>query len=275
ISQKSSNPRRLWWCPTGPFAFLPIHAAGIYGADGTNCVSDYVVSSYTPTITALLNPPSEALSSFKMTAVVQVDAPGCSPLPGAQREMEKIVARVPNQWLTALADNVTTNSALNQLRESSIMHFACHGIQDLKQPLDSGLILTDGRLKVAEIMCRPENDNTVDARKLMSLAFLSACQTAKGDGTIPDEALHLTASLLFAGFRGVVATMWTMDDLDGPKIADTFYEHLFKNCDPNSSPPVLPDLTRAAEALHLAVAKLREEPGIPFSRWVPFVHYGL
>jgi hypothetical protein len=67
----------------------------------------------------------------------------------------------------------------------------------------------------------------------------------------------------------------TMDDRDGPKIADTFYKHLFKNCDPNSNPPVLPDLKQAAKALHLAVAKLRGEPNMPFRRWVPFVHYGL
>ncbi|KAJ6523971.1 hypothetical protein B0H19DRAFT_972472 [Mycena capillaripes] len=66
-----------------------------------------------------------------------------------------------------------------------------------------------------------------------------------------------------------------MNDLDGPKIADKFYEYLFKNCDPNANPPILPDLTQAAKALHFAVAKLREEPKIPFRRWVPFVHYGL
>jgi len=66
-----------------------------------------------------------------------------------------------------------------------------------------------------------------------------------------------------------------MDDRDGPKIAATFYEHLFKSSDPNSSPPILPDLTGAAKALQIAVAKLREEPGMTFARWVPFVHYGL
>jgi CHAT domain-containing protein len=44
--------------------------------------------------------------------------------------------------------------------------------------------------------------------KPMSLAFLSACQTAMGDETTPDEMMHLAAALLFAGFRSVVATMW-------------------------------------------------------------------
>ncbi|KAJ7214465.1 hypothetical protein GGX14DRAFT_308484, partial [Mycena pura] len=97
----------------------------------------------------------------------------------------------------------------------------CHGIQDPKNPLDSGLMLSDGRLKVL---------NSNHARKPISFAFLSACETAKGDGSTPDEARHLAATLflLFARFRGVVGTTWTMNDEDGPKITDPFYEYLFK-----------------------------------------------
>jgi CHAT domain-containing protein len=44
--------------------------------------------------------------------------------------------------------------------------------------------------------------------KNMGLAFLSACETARGDEKIPDEALHLAATPLSAGYRSVVATMW-------------------------------------------------------------------
>jgi hypothetical protein len=66
-----------------------------------------------------------------------------------------------------------------------------------------------------------------------------------------------------------------MADSDGPKIADKFYEHLFKNCDATSQPPVLPDLKKAAEALHVSVAELRKQLNVTFMRWVPFVHYGL
>jgi hypothetical protein len=51
-----------------------------------------------------------------------------------------------------------------------------------------------------------------------------------------------------------------MHDQDGPKITDIFYQHLFKNCDPYSNPPVLPDLTGAAEALHLAVEGSTRNP---------------
>ncbi|KAJ6629733.1 CHAT domain-containing protein, partial [Mycena sp. CBHHK59/15] len=241
-----------------------------------DCISDYVVSSYTPTLTALLEPPTATANHFKMTTVIEPDAPNCSHLPGAQAELKEIQKTVPGKWLTSLGDTTSSTvvTALHHLRQSSVVHFACHGVQDLGNPLNSGLVLSDGRLKVSELMRRPDDSDTQFANS-MSLAFLSACETAKGDKKVPDEAMHLAATLLFAGFRGVVATMWSMDDRDGPKIASAFYEHLFKNCDATSNPPVLPDLTRAAEALHVAVAKLREEPDVPFMRWVPFVHYGL
>ncbi|KAJ7438299.1 CHAT domain-containing protein [Mycena galericulata] len=265
--QKSENPPRLWWCLTGPFSFVPVHAAGVYDSGGTDCVSDYVISSYTPTLTALLDPPADIPTSFKMTAVTEPHAPGCSALPGTKMELDKIKSRVPSQWLTSL-NSTTRDIVMDHLQNSSVVHFACHGTQDSENPLNSGLILSDGRLDVSRIM-RAAVSNV--PKNSMKLAFLSACETAKGDAETPDEAMHLAATLLFAGFSGVVATLWRMDDQDGPKIADTFYEYLFKDCSPDS----LPDLSKAAKALHLAVTKLSKEPGMTFQRWVPFVHYGL
>jgi hypothetical protein len=66
-------------------------------------------------------------------------------------------------------------------------------------------------------------------------------------------------------------------DVDGPEMADTFYENLFRGkedstvTDPN---PLYPDTMEAARALHIAVGKLRGN-GVPFMRWVPFIHYGV
>ncbi|KAJ7513304.1 hypothetical protein B0H11DRAFT_1698500 [Mycena galericulata] len=85
--------------------------------------------------------------------------------------------------------------------------------------------------------------------------------------------MHLSATFLFAGFRSVVVTMWTMRDPDGHEVAEAFYGHLFRNTDPSSNLPVFPDLNESAEALHLAVKKLKTH--VPFAHWVPFVHYGL
>jgi hypothetical protein len=70
-----------------------------------------------------------------------------------------------------------------------------------------------------------------------------------------------------------IATYRTMQDSDGPEVTEMFYGHLFRNANPTSDPPVFPDLTQAAESLHLAVKKLKTH--VSFARWVPFVHYGL
>ncbi|KAJ6487336.1 hypothetical protein DFH09DRAFT_864200, partial [Mycena vulgaris] len=61
-------------------------------------------------------------------------------------------------------------------------------------------------------------------------------------------------------------------DADGLKAVEAFYEHLFESC--NADSPILPDPTRAAVALHVAILKLRADPTVSVRRWVPFVHSG-
>ena len=94
----------------------------------------------------------------------------------------------------------SVDGILSLLPEVSFAHFACHGSQNFSKPLESGLHLSDGELKIGQIMRHPLPH--------ASLAFLSACETAKGAEDDPDEALHIAATMLYTGFRGVVGTMW-------------------------------------------------------------------
>jgi hypothetical protein len=209
------------------------------------------------------------------------------PLPCTKEELQSIEKHVPRDSLIRLGvENIpaTVQDVLSHLSSSHAVHFACHGKQDANDPLESGLVLHDGhRLRIKEIMNH--------SMPYASLAFLSACETAMGAENLPDEAMHLAASLLFAGFQGVVATMWqvifilfprcltyckccrSIADEDGPKIADRFYEYLFRSVLTNTR--AYPDTTDAAHALHHAVAKLRADSNCSFKRWVPFIHMGL
>ena len=104
------------------------------------------------------------------------------------------------------------------------------------------------------------------------LAFLSACETATGDKKLEEEAVHLAAGMLLAGFHGVIATMWTIEDAIAVEIADETYRLLFKEYNADS--------THAAEALHFAVRKVCEDrqakgSKIPLLCWVPFIHMGI
>ena len=93
------------------------------------------------------------------------------------------------------------DTVVDKLQDASLVHLACHGQQDLQNPLESGFCLTDGeRLTVSKLM----------QLKLKNafFAFLGACETAKGDSTHSDQAIHLAAAMMFVGFRSVIATMW-------------------------------------------------------------------
>jgi CHAT domain-containing protein len=89
---------------------------------------------------------------------------------------------------------------IEALESTDLVHFACHGVQVGREPHESHFCLRSDNLTVEELM-------QTDLRTSFC-AFLSACETAKGDRQHADEAVHLAAAMLFAGFKSVVATMW-------------------------------------------------------------------
>jgi CHAT domain-containing protein len=83
--------------------------------------------------------------------------------------------------------------------QAHLLHIASHGVQKT-DPLKSAFLMQDGDFSIQDVM----ELNLPHA----VLAYLSACETAKGDERAPDQAVHLAASMLFCGFRSVVGTMW-------------------------------------------------------------------
>ena len=111
------------------------------------------------------------------------------------------------------------------------------------------------------------------ASKDAELAFLSACQTATGDKKNPEESVHLAAGMLAVGFKGVVATLWSIGDEDAPVVVDAYYKKLFEL---RGSGMLKNSQTGAAYALHEAVKVLRERVGgSKFVKWATFVHFGI
>ena len=156
-------------------------------------------------------------------------------------------------------DIATVDTAFIATPEYSVVHFACHGAQDLRDPLNSGLILQEGRLPLWKLM-HPQLANA-------QLAFLSACETAQGASDHPNKAVHVAAGMLAAGFRDVIGTMWTIYDSSAPIVADHVYAEIFEDG------KLLID--KIPFALHRAVEQLRKE-GLEddFMSWIPFIHLG-
>lgn len=189
--------------------------------------------------------------------------PGHSPLPGTQAELAAVQAALTasqlERWTKLEGEEVTLSRVLDELKEANWLHLACHGVQNVSEPLSSALLLHDGALQLREIMQAKIGTDP-------GLVFLSACQTAAGDRSMQDEAMHLAGGFLFAGFAGAVATMWSIEDQDGRMVA----EHVYKNLMREGRDP---DVTEVCAALHQAVEALRQE-GVSPLRWVPFIHLG-
>lgn len=254
---------RVYWYPSGQFSFLPLHAAGIYGGKNTIGVSDYVVSSYTPSLYALMKARrgSNVISRQDLRCLVLAEphAPQQVVLHNAEAEAQIVLDLLKSKSIRPYLDDGSaqvTSSVIGCLPDVHILHLCCHGHQDLN-PLDSHFALSDGNLTIHSLM-KLNVPNAI-------LAFLSACETAKGDRDQPDQAVHLAASLLFCGFRSVVATMWEMYDEDGPRMAQWFYETLLQK--------ETIDLSDIPYALDAAVQRLREMGASPY-RWATFMHLG-
>ncbi|KEP50524.1 putative aromatic di-alanine and TPR containing protein [Rhizoctonia solani 123E] len=259
-SQYLDELPHITWCPIGALSSLPFHAAGIYGAS-KSCAFDYVISSYAPSLTALLSstPISKATS---ILAISQEHTPGShSILPGAAQELAYIQEHAGNviSYTQLINEEATSGAVLDAMEHHACVHLACHAHQNFEDPTKSGFFLHDGTLDLVSILRR--------SFKNKGLAFLSACQTAMGDKKLPNEVVHLASGMLTAGYPSVIATMWSVWDKDAPFIADRVYRWLLKDGEM--------DCRNSAKALHHATRALQQEIGDDkFERWVPFIHIG-
>jgi hypothetical protein len=288
--KEMSHRRRIVWCPTGSLTMLPLHAAGIYDGPmaSQDNVSNYAVSSYTPTLSAFCRavktkaPPistSESTSSVALVAQ-QPKAASYGSIPEVDVEAKMIRHLIPGCRtgdFSAITNNSDFDSALRNVRNVEILHFACHGSQDQRDPLNSGLELEKGRLTLKQF-------TEIDFPN-GQLAYLSSCESASIDFNCPDSGINLATTLLFNGFRSVIGTMWlvnssrrmnyknhshrslyrSMIDHDGPFIAERVYRRVFRNG----------KIDRAAIpwALDEAVRELRAT-GVPAIRWATYIHMG-
>jgi CHAT domain-containing protein len=135
--------------------------------------------------------------------VVAADVKGLPRLPNVEQETYQVVEAAVRAGIIVDAqfdDSATQDNVATSLESAQFVHIASHGTQDPFQPLQSGICLPDGVLTVERLM-------KLDLKDAF-FAFLSACETAKGDKDQPDQTIHLAATLLFTGFKSVVGTMW-------------------------------------------------------------------
>ena len=160
---------------------------------------------------------------------------------------------------------VKAASAKDVLARKRYLHLATHGIlgSALGRPpsLVLSLVGNDGKEELGGV-----NDGFLTMQEVThlklnaDLVVLSACQTGKGEVVPGEGVMGLTRSFLYAGSKGVVCSLWQVEDEQTARLMQRMYAEL-KQGKPS------------AEALALARRQLIAEERAPFY-WAPFILIG-
>jgi CHAT domain-containing protein/Tfp pilus assembly protein PilF len=152
-------------------------------------------------------------------------------LPSTLREANAIMAVTPageGKMITGVeASRLRVMSA--ELAQYRIVHFATHGIVDSDNSALSGLVLSrvdqdgnrqNGFLRLPDIYKLNLKAN---------LVVLSACRTGLGKEVTGEGLVGLTQGFMYAGAKGVVGSLWKVDDEATAELMSGFYSAMLKD----------------------------------------------
>ena len=262
----------VWWSPLGEFALLPVHAAGIHPRRKPQInqrkndpskwpnMHERVISSYLPTI-LLVDSHPEA-ENGPLDTVLHVSVDPSEQLISLEDERQVIDNALPQAHINHLFDDSATISAFRAaLPECTLLHVSAHGWLDRNDSFEAGIDLFDGRFTLRDLAASRADKG--------QLAVLLTCDSASGDFTTPNEALHVAGAAQQAGFKEVVAaTLPVRDDSVVPFVMTLYAGITAEPVDKTFAPAV-------AQAMTDAVDKLRMDSRYavdPLS-WVPYAHF--
>lgn len=195
--------------PVGLLALLPLHAAWTKDSTkptGKCYVLDDFSVTYAPNALALTKAKSivDNISSESLLAIDEPQPVEADSLPNSQYEVKTITAQFKNAK-TLEHEAASCTAVLNILKNSTILHFSCHGKAYLNQPLKNGLLMSNHK----EITLKDILNLRLQG---IRLATLSACETGMIGTQLPDEFVNFSSGLLQAGCAGVVASLWSLSN---------------------------------------------------------------
>jgi CHAT domain-containing protein len=217
---RSLNWDRAVLVPFGLLALLPLHAAWTE-SDGRRVYAlDSVAFAYTSSARLLTHARRVAqLVPDERAKLLAVNEPqpvtDAAPLDNADIEVQGIASLFPSPKVLR-HEEATRERIIKELRHTQVAHFACHAMTNWLDPLESGLLLaSDSWLTVRNL-----SEMQLGAARL---AVLSACETGIIGLRLPDEVVSLPSALLKAGFAGVLASMWEVEDQSTAMLMRRFY----------------------------------------------------
>jgi len=152
-------------------------------------------------------------------------------LPHTRREVQVLQQLFGEQAQVKLGAEATKTAALQLGPGARLLHFACHGWLDARDPLSSGLILSQPQALGEEA---PVGDNgLLQAWEILShlkldadLVVLSACQSGLGQEVRGEGLVGLTRAFTYAGARSMLVSLWEVHDAGTSVLMEAFYTGL-------------------------------------------------
>ncbi|MBV9386792.1 MAG: CHAT domain-containing protein [Chroococcidiopsidaceae cyanobacterium CP_BM_ER_R8_30] len=250
IAELSSPDELLILCPSGPLHALPLHALEVNG--NPLLVRNPIV--YSPSLSVLRYCLARRRTQQGMPSAVLFGDPS-----GDRSEAADLVAHLAKRFGAEAftRQSVTRQTFTKAIAGHDIVHFQGHAVHDRNDPLNSYLLLADGKFTAREVF------GVADLQA--GLVTLAACESAANVIETGDEPLGLIPAFLYAGANAVLATLWKVHRSSAAQTMQLFYDKL---ADKNSS-------IDKAEALRQAMLTVRSTPGFdsPY-HWAPFILHG-
>ena len=230
--------------PHGPLHFLPVHAIG--GPDRPLC-DDWIVT-FAPSLQTLAVPRGLRTPSRLPARVASVfglsfgqDTRGLAPIPDSLAEA-RTIGEVFGVEPPEEAQS-TGSAFLGALVDSQYVHVSTHGQHNVAAPAFQCLYFTPdmfsaGRIDAHELL-------RLDLRNVLVLT-MSACETSLGRFDEGDNLRGLPATLLLAGVRTIIGTLWPVAPEPSRTFFTSFYRHLRRPCQPLDAFAAAQRDTRAA-----------------------------
>jgi CHAT domain-containing protein len=199
-------------------------------------VETHAVTLITSMLSTNQPPRSRQDRPFKLVALASGSgtlrsAPVANPAPKLQAAVAEISAvadlfeaRDPEAKVKLLAGKDGDAETLRGIWSSGadVVHFATHALADLRQPLASLLVLPaqNSNGDPAYLTAGQVQQWRGDAE----LVFLSACESAIGPPRFAGGMPGLQSAFLRAGARGVIATLWPIEDVMAREFTADFYQ---------------------------------------------------
>jgi tetratricopeptide (TPR) repeat protein len=223
---------------TGILGLVPLHAAPV--DDNRQFLDEFAVS-YAPTITSLVSSADEddVYGKSKESLLAVTDPRGDLNI----YANPACAAFAPDSVCELYGSKATVERVLSLMQNHEYLSFYCHGKWDRFDPDESGLAMADGQLLTVAMLM------SLDLRSYRFVA-LGACESGVIDVRLAvDEFVGLPMTIISAGARSVVASLWVVEAKATASLLQRMFElHVVDHLSP---------------AAALRRAQLEQRDGIP------------